>query len=96
MRLMNTPRSVEISITNRCNLRCTYCSHFTSAGDVDQDLPTHEWLTFFEELGRCAVMGVTLEGGEPFCREDLRELIRTTCPKSNAIQYPEQWNVDHR
>ncbi|NIO04875.1 MAG: SynChlorMet cassette radical SAM/SPASM protein ScmE [Proteobacteria bacterium] len=77
MRLMNTPRSVEISVTNRCNLRCTYCSHFTSAGDVDQDLPAHEWLTFFEELARCAVMDVTLEGGEPFCREDLKELIRT-------------------
>jgi SynChlorMet cassette radical SAM/SPASM protein ScmE len=42
---------------------------------VDHDLPTDEWLTFFEELNRCAVMNVTLEGGEPFYRKDLRELI---------------------
>ena len=34
MRLMKTPRSVDLSITNGCNLRCTYCSHFTGAGDV--------------------------------------------------------------
>jgi len=72
---MKTPRSVDLAITNRCNLRCTYCSHFTGAGDVGQDLPKEEWLQFFEELNRCAVMQVTLEGGEPFCRKDLRELI---------------------
>ena len=72
---MKTPRSVDLSITNRCNLRCTYCSHFTGAGDVGQDLPKEEWLQFFEELNRCAVMNVTLQGGEPFCREDLPELI---------------------
>jgi len=66
---------MDLEITTRCNLRCKYCSHFTSAGDVGQDLPKEEWLTFFEELNRCAVMSVTLSGGEPFCREDLKELI---------------------
>ena len=75
MKLMKTPRSVDLSITNRCNLRCTYCSHFTGAGDVSQDLSKEEWLQFFEELNRCAVMNVTLQGGEPFCRKDLNELV---------------------
>jgi SynChlorMet cassette radical SAM/SPASM protein ScmE len=75
MKLMKTPRSVDLAITNHCNLRCTYCSHFTGAGDVGQDLPKEEWLQFFEELNRCAVMNVTLQGGEPFCRKDLQELI---------------------
>jgi SynChlorMet cassette radical SAM/SPASM protein ScmE len=75
MKLMKTPRSVDLAITNRCNLRCTYCSHFTGAGDVGQDLPKEEWLQFFEELNRCAVMNVTLQGGEPFYRKDLSELV---------------------
>ena len=75
MQIMNTPRSVDLAITNRCNLQCKYCSHFTGAGDVGQDLSGSEWITFFEELNRCAVMNVTLQGGEPFCREDLKELI---------------------
>ena len=75
MKIMNTPWSVDLAITNRCNLRCKYCSHFTSASDVEQDLHKDEWHRFFEELRRCAVMNVTLEGGEPFCREDLRDLI---------------------
>jgi SynChlorMet cassette radical SAM/SPASM protein ScmE len=75
MRVMKTPKSVDLAITNRCNLRCTYCSHFTSAGDSGSDLPKEEWLRFFEELGRCAVLDVTIEGGEAFMRKDLRELI---------------------
>ena len=75
MRLMNTPKSVDLEITNRCNLRCTYCSHFESDGDVGHDLPKEEWLKFFEELNRCAVTSVTLSGGEAFIREDLKELI---------------------
>jgi SynChlorMet cassette radical SAM/SPASM protein ScmE len=75
LRIMNAPKLVEIDITGRCNLRCAYCYHFSSAGDVDVDLPTGEWLTFFEELGRAAVMQVILCGGEPFIREDLKELL---------------------
>ncbi len=75
MNVMKTPRSLEIAITSRCNLKCKYCSHFTSAGDVDNDLQTDEWLRFFEELNECSVMDVTIEGGEPLIREDIKEII---------------------
>jgi len=75
MRLMRTPKKIDIDITNRCNLRCRYCYHYESAGDAGSDLPASEWLRFFEELGRCAVTEVTMAGGEPFIREDLKEII---------------------
>ncbi|MFA7232070.1 MAG: radical SAM protein, partial [Victivallaceae bacterium] len=75
MRVKNTPEGLDINITNRCNLRCSYCSHFSSGGDTNTDLSTEEWLMFFRELKDCAVKDVTLAGGEPLIREDLRELI---------------------
>jgi SynChlorMet cassette radical SAM/SPASM protein ScmE len=75
MELIKTPRSVDVDITNECNLRCGYCYHFTGPGDVKEDLPAEEWLSFFEELGRCAVMDVCIAGGEPFLRKDLKEII---------------------
>jgi SynChlorMet cassette radical SAM/SPASM protein ScmE len=75
MKLMKTPRSVDLSITNKCNLRCKYCSHFTSPSDVGQDLPSEEWLKLFAELNRCAVLWVCLQGGEVFFRSDLKDLI---------------------
>jgi SynChlorMet cassette radical SAM/SPASM protein ScmE len=75
MQVMRTPKSMDLEITTRCNLRCEYCSHFSSAGDVGLDLPKEEWLQFLEELNRCAVMEVQLSGGEPFLRKDLKDLI---------------------
>lgn len=66
---------MDLDITNRCNLRCKYCAHFTSPGDVGKDLPKEEWLEFFEELNRCGVMNICIQGGEPFIREDLPQLI---------------------
>ena len=75
MKVMSTPRSLDLCITNGCNLRCKYCGHFESAGDVDQDLSKEEWLKFFDELNRCSVTDVCLSGGEPFLRADLKELI---------------------
>ncbi len=42
---------------------------------MEDDLPTGEWLEFFEELRDCCVMEVCLQGGEPFIREDIKELI---------------------
>ncbi|MEQ8192463.1 MAG: SynChlorMet cassette radical SAM/SPASM protein ScmE [Candidatus Eremiobacterota bacterium] len=75
MKIMNTPREVDLSITNKCNLRCKYCFHFTGEGDTGNELRTEEWLKFFKELNDCAVLELCISGGEPFCRNDLKELI---------------------
>jgi SynChlorMet cassette radical SAM/SPASM protein ScmE len=75
MEVAATPRSVDIAITGKCNLRCRYCSHFSSAADVDNDVRTEEWLGFFRELEENGVTSVTIGGGEPFIRSDMRELM---------------------
>ncbi len=74
-RLMRAPRSLSIELTARCNLRCHYCYFFNNPAMAYQDVPTGEWLTFFDELGSLGVMNVTLAGGEPFIREDLPALL---------------------
>lgn len=75
MELMRTPRSMELCVTGRCNLRCTYCLHFDSPSDCGKDLPLDDWLRFIDELRRCAVMEVTITGGEPLLRRDLTSLL---------------------
>jgi SynChlorMet cassette radical SAM/SPASM protein ScmE len=75
LKVMRTPRSVDLEVTSRCNLRCRYCYYFDNPTVEYKDLSTGEWLQFFDELGRCAVMDVTLQGGEPFIRKDLPQLI---------------------
>ena len=73
--IMHTPRSVDLEITPRCNLRCKYCYFFDSREMKYNELSTGEWLEFIDELGQCAVMDVCLAGGEPFIRADLPELL---------------------
>ncbi len=75
--VMRTPRNVDLEITSRCNLRCRYCYYYDNPAVEYRDLPTDEWLQFLDELGRCAVMNVTLQGGEPFIRKDLPLLLES-------------------
>lgn len=75
MTLMKTPRSLDIEITSKCNLRCRYCYFFNNAAVPYADLPADAWLNFFDECGRLGVMTVTLAGGEPFLRPDFHDLL---------------------
>jgi SynChlorMet cassette radical SAM/SPASM protein ScmE len=76
MRPYYAPKSLDIDITTHCNLRCSYCSHFSSDGDVDTDLSLDEWRKFFKECGSIGIMNICLCGGEPFFRKDIREVIQ--------------------
>lgn len=73
--LMRAPRKVDIELTAQCNLRCRYCYFFNNPAVVYRDLPTEDWLRFFDELGTLGVMNVSLAGGEPFTRNDLPALL---------------------
>jgi GTP 3',8-cyclase len=74
--------SVRVSVTDKCNFRCTYCM----PAEGLEWLPRAEVLTF-EEIERLvrvlAAMGVhevRLTGGEPLVRRDLPELVRMLAP----------------
>lgn len=74
-------RDLRISVTDRCNLRCTYCMPAEVFGPDYAFLPREELLTF-EEIERLArvfvdlgVRKLRLTGGEPTLRRDLPELI---------------------
>lgn len=70
----SAPLSVDIALTGRCNLQCKYCFYADEMAALS-DLLTERWLAFFQELGRLAVLRVSLTGGEVFTRPDLFELI---------------------
>jgi SynChlorMet cassette radical SAM/SPASM protein ScmE len=75
MKVMPTPRSVDLEITSRCNDNCRYCYYLNNEGVVYQDLPTRQWLDFIDELGQAQVMKVCIAGGEALLRPDFFELV---------------------
>ena len=75
-------RDLRISITDRCNFRCTYCMPAEVYGERYRFLPKRELLTY-EEIARLTAllvgMGiekVRLTGGEPLVRQDVPDLVR--------------------
>jgi cyclic pyranopterin phosphate synthase len=75
-------RDLRISVTDRCNFRCTYCMPREVFGPGYQFLEREALLTY-EEIARLArifvahgVEKVRLTGGEPLVRRDLDRLVR--------------------
>ena len=74
-------RDLRISVTDRCNFRCTYCMP-KSVFDKDYRYLPQDALLSFEEIVRVAgifaahgVEKIRLTGGEPLLRKNLEALI---------------------
>ena len=77
---------LRISVTDRCNFRCTYCMPKEVFGRDFAFLQRDELLTF-EEIARLArhfaklgVRKIRLTGGEPLLRRDLERLVAQLSP----------------
>ncbi len=82
--IMQRPmRDLRISVTDRCNLRCTYCMPREVFDENHPFLPRAELLSF-EEIERLArsfiqlgVQKIRLTGGEPLLRRGIERLIES-------------------
>lgn len=79
-------RDLRISVTDRCNFRCTYCMPRELFGADHAFLPRESLLTF-DEIARLArlfaELGVTklrLTGGEPLVRKHIETLVEKLAP----------------
>ena len=67
-------RSVEWSITGKCNYKCRHC--YMSAPEPDAyELPHESVMDIVNQLAECGVMSVELTGGEPLIRPDFLEIV---------------------
>ncbi|MYZ52843.1 GTP 3',8-cyclase MoaA [Malikia spinosa] len=80
-RLGRPLRDLRISVTDRCNFRCSYCMPKEVFDQGHPYLP-HSALLRFEEITRLAkvfvahgVRKIRLTGGEPLLRKDLEQLV---------------------
>ncbi|HEV2037404.1 MAG TPA: GTP 3',8-cyclase MoaA [Candidatus Eremiobacteraceae bacterium] len=79
-------RDLRISVTDRCNFRCTYCMPKEVFGR-DFQFFAHAELLSFEEIARLATIFVSLgvekiriTGGEPLVRRDIEKLVAQLSP----------------
>jgi cyclic pyranopterin phosphate synthase len=72
------PRSVRLSLTDRCDLACIYCRPHRHDGYLEQErrLDLAAWMTMVEGLVAAGVRRVRLTGGEPLLHKDIVEVVR--------------------
>src|SRR3954449_2153969 len=70
-------KSVRISVTDKCNLRCTYCMPAEGLQWLGRDeiLSFEEIARLVRVLADLGVDEVRLTGGEPLVRRDLPQLV---------------------
>ena len=77
-----THNNLRISVTDRCNLRCTYCMpEDVTFRDRAELLTFEEIAAFVRVAAALGVDKVRLTGGEPLLRRDIPELVRMLAAK---------------
>ena len=72
--------NLRISVTDRCNLRCTYCMPEEVVFMDRSELLTFEEIArFVRAAAPLGIDKVRLTGGEPLLRRDLPRLVRLLC-----------------
>ncbi len=68
------PRTVEIEVTNKCNMRCKMCSRWAWKNQGSNlDINTIKRLVL--EIKTLGGQNILLSGGEPLLREDFAEIV---------------------
>ncbi|NWG09387.1 MAG: radical SAM protein [Nitrososphaerales archaeon] len=71
---LSSPTTVDIFLTRACNLKCSHC--FSEGGKpLKNELSFEEWISVLDQLEEMAVLQVRLNGGEPFMRRRIYDIL---------------------
>lgn len=76
-----SPRSVRISLTDRCDLACVYCRPSRSDGYLETRLDVSAWESMIDALLRLGVRRVRITGGEPLLHPRVVEMVNILAKK---------------
>ena len=69
------PKSVEIQITDRCNLACKHCIVSCDSSQKTRCIEPSSWIQCLQELDYNRVFNVTLTGGELLTYDGIEEVL---------------------
>lgn len=73
-------------ITNLCNLSCVYCNRYMSEKiDAVKEPAYDEIIGIFKDITKTQIKQLALQGGEPFMRKDLYDIIEEMSDIKSAV-----------
>lgn len=91
--LRNRPFNCLIQVTNRCNLRCSFCDFWPNPAPPREELTVDEYRDLSAQLRDLGCFVVSIEGGEPFLRQDLVEIVRAFSADHIPALFTSGWYV---
>ena len=78
-RILKEQFKINFEITSKCNSKCTHCQKWQNS---KKDLTTKEIITFIRKIPN-NYFWISITGGEPFGRKDLKQIMEAILKKKN-------------
>lgn len=92
--LRRRPFQVLLQVTNRCNMQCNFCDFWPHGAAPGEELTVREFARIEAELSTLGTFVVSIEGGEPFVRPDLAEIVAVFGRRHIPLLYTNGWYVE--
>ncbi|MBL8608364.1 MAG: radical SAM protein [Myxococcales bacterium] len=92
--LARKPFQVLVQVTNRCNMRCSFCDFWPNPAPPKDELSVADFVRVADELAELGCFLVSIEGGEPLARPDLVEIVRAFGRHHLPVLFTNGWFVD--
>ncbi|HET9934444.1 MAG TPA: radical SAM protein [Polyangiaceae bacterium] len=92
--LQKKPFQVLVQVTNRCNMRCSFCDFWPNPAPKGQELSVSDYQRIARELAELGCFLISIEGGEPLVRKDLEGIIAAFSEHHIPALFTNGWYVD--
>lgn len=78
------PLVLRIRITNKCNLKCSFCYQKESLNtNLTDELSLNEWKKIISSLPKWTIIDIT--GGEPFIANNFKEILKLLLDRGHKV-----------
>ncbi len=91
--LLRRPFQVLIQVTNRCNMKCSFCDFWPHPAPRHAELTVAEYARVAAELSAIGCFLCSIEGGEPLGRPDIVEIVRAFSAAHVSTLFTNGWHV---
>ncbi len=92
--LRKQPFNVLVQVSNRCNMRCSFCDFWPNGVSPKLELTVAEYERVADELAELGCMLISVEGGEPLLRPDIVEIVQAFSRRHVPVLYTNGWFVN--
>jgi MoaA/NifB/PqqE/SkfB family radical SAM enzyme len=85
------PFQALIQITNKCNMRCSFCDFWPNVAPRSEELTVDDYRRLSRELAEIGTFLISVEGGEPLVRPDLVPIIEALSEHHITALFTNGW-----